>query len=88
MIQRVPTDEIEGIVGTERDDERHLARAVSADEMVYILHSRQCQDQHPYLEHCSYSQALAEGIDPDEWPLDEAVLLTIYEGRLVPHRLT
>lgn len=88
MIQRVPTDEVEGIVGSERDDEHHLARAVSADEMVYILHSRQCQDQHPYLEHCSYSLALAEGIYPGEWPLDETVLVTLCEGRLVPHRLT
>lgn len=68
MTRRERADRIESIVGAKRDDTDHLARAVSAEERVYILHSRQCTLAYDDLRRCPYSVALdEEGIDMGDW---------------------
>ncbi len=88
MSEKVPPDQIEQIVGTERHRTRHYARAVSAEQTVYILHSRECCDRYDDLRDCPWSLALDRGIDLDEWKgrEDRAVLVRVRAGRLIPDR--
>jgi hypothetical protein len=60
-------DKIEGIVGAPRHLTLHLARAVSAEQRVYIMHSHECCYETPDLRDCEYSRALDNGIEMDEW---------------------
>lgn len=67
MTERVPADEIENIVGRKRSVKDHYARAVSAEQTVYILHSRECLAMHAegnrqrhWLRH--YRQRYIEGM--------------------------
>jgi len=83
----VPPEDIERIVGIPRHPWRHYARAVSADQTVYILHilhSHECRDSTPDLRDCPFSLALDRGIDVPRWPKDEPVYVRIVDGRLVP----
>jgi hypothetical protein len=87
MSEIVPASEIEAIVGIERHATRHYARAVSAEETVYILHSHRCKDGGRDLRECFFSLALDNGIDVDDWAgaIDQAVRVTITRSqRLVP----
>lgn len=84
MTDIVPADDIERIVGAVRDPERHIARAVSADQRVYILHSRECFDSGRDLQLCPYSLALDRGIDVNGWIEDEPYYVTVEFGRLAP----
>lgn len=92
MTERVPADEIENIVGRKRSVKDHYARAVSAEQTVYILHSRECLATHADLRECPWSLALDRGIDLSEWVEDvpsewvEDVPLTVYvrSRRLMP----
>lgn len=65
MTDRVPADQIEGIVSAERHPTHHIGRLVGDD--VYILHSHACLDAVPDLRTCLYSRALDRGIDRSEW---------------------
>lgn len=80
----VPADEIEQIVGVERHQSTHYGRAVSAEQVVYILHSHHCRDSTLDLRDCLYSLALDRGIDLDRWIEDQAAALRIEQGHLVP----
>lgn len=84
----VPAEQIENIVGAPRDRQRHLARAVSAEQTVYILHSHRCKDSTPDLRECPLSLALDVGIDEDRWSaaLDRVTQVAVRDGRLVPVR--
>ena len=87
MSNLVPTDEIEQIVGIERHPTRHYARAASAEQIVYILHSHQCRDSGRDLRECQFSLALDNGIDLGAWTghEDEPVRVAINRNRrLVP----
>lgn len=88
MTRRVDSDKIEGIVGIARYPNTHVARAVSSEQTVYILHSQKCLDMETAgvrdLRACPYSQALDLGVDADEWPQDEPVRVAIEWGYLVP----
>ena len=84
MSERVAVEDIERIVGTERHATMHYANAVSAEEMVYVLHSQECLDSYSDLRLCPYSKALDTGINPYEWSKNEPVLVEIYQGRLKP----
>ncbi|AMS02809.1 hypothetical protein SEA_YEEZY_64 [Gordonia phage Yeezy] len=44
MTDLVPSADIERIVGVPRDATKHLARAVSSTQTVYVLHSRGIRD--------------------------------------------
>lgn len=89
MTDLVNPDEIERIVGVERHPTRHYARAVSAEQRVYILHSQQCRDRRNDLRDCLFSQALDNGIDECDWSNveDQPVRVSINRSqRLIPVR--
>lgn len=44
MTEIVPDPKIQQIVGVYRHDTLHYGRAVTAEQRVYILHSRECLD--------------------------------------------
>ncbi|WP_314429639.1 hypothetical protein [Microbacterium lacticum] len=85
---------IEGIVGAPRHETIHVARALSAEQRVYVLHSRECIEQITErgsdLRLCPFSVALDEDIDLGPWEdfQDVAVEVEIDDeyGDLVPTR--
>lgn len=84
MSNLVPADQIEAIVGAARHPSEHIGRAVSVEQQVYILHSRECKESGIDLRDCPYSVALDLGIDSEEWPVDQPVRLRVVDGFLVP----
>lgn len=87
MSAPVPADQIEQIVGVTRHATRHYARAVSAGQTVYILHSEQCRSKWADLRDCLFSQALDNGIEAGDWSgyEDQPVRVTISRHqRLIP----
>jgi hypothetical protein len=87
MSELVPATEIEEIVGVQRHLTMHYARAVSAEQTVYILHSQTCRDSGRDLRECPFSLALDKGIAAEDWDgrEDEPVRVAIHlSGRLVP----
>lgn len=83
MTKIVPADQIERIVGARRLATVHIGRAVSSEQVFYILHSEKCLAETPNLRDCPYSTALDRGIDPDEWHEDVPIVLGLRRGRLV-----
>lgn len=84
MTRSESDDKIEGIVGASRHPDRHIGRAVSSEQRVYILHSGRCFNRGGDLRLCPYSLALDAGIEPESWTEDVPVLLSIdCVGRLV-----
>jgi hypothetical protein len=83
----VDPDVIEQIVGVDRHPFLHFGRAVSAERMVYILHSQACKDFESDLADCPYSLALDRGIDESAWEQDRAVPLQINAGWLTPREV-
>lgn len=69
--------DVERIVGAPRDAARHLGRAVSADQRLYIMHSQECLDSTPDLRDCEFSHAMGVGINPSVFPEDVLVDLSI-----------
>lgn len=87
MSDLVPAEDIERVVGARRHEVQHLARAVSSEQTVYLLHSAHCVGTGNDLRKCIYSLALDEGIDPSDWGSDyedRPVVATVYKGRLFP----
>ncbi|HEY7822664.1 MAG TPA: hypothetical protein VIG24_07530 [Acidimicrobiia bacterium] len=78
MTDIVPVNQIERIVGTKRHPTRHIARAVSSEQRVYILHSGDCWEQCGDLRDCAYSVSLDEaGIDLGIWVEDVPVFVRL-----------
>lgn len=67
MTKIVPAEQIEQIVGCPRHPRLHLARAVSDEQTVYILHSQLCLGIHQDLRNCLFSRALDRGIELEVW---------------------
>ncbi|MDJ1113219.1 hypothetical protein [Microbacterium dauci] len=67
MSRLEPADMIEAKVGASRHQDKHLGRAVSAEQRVYVLHSQACVDTGRDLRTCEYSIALDRGIDLGIW---------------------
>lgn len=86
VVDLVPAEDIERIVGARRHHSQHLGRAVAAEETVYILHSQRCKDSGIDLRSCEWSHALNRGIDGDDWKgyEDRPVVLAIIRQRLFP----
>lgn len=61
MVERVNSDEIEGIVGTYRRIYAHIGYADSETQTFYIMHSKICLETCPDLRECDYSLALDNG---------------------------
>ena len=87
MADLVNPDQLEQIVGARCHPTRHQARAVSAEQTVYILHSQECRDSTPDLRDCPFSVALDNGIDPLTFPMNIATRVVIPNGRLTPTNL-
>ncbi len=91
MTRLEPNGTIEAKVGATRHQSKHIGRAVSSEQRVYILHSQDCVDTGRDLRVCPYSVALDEGIQtgtdtPWEDAEDKPVELEIDEnmGDLIP----
>ena len=89
MADLIDPDHIEQIVGAKRHPTRHIGRADSASQTVYILHADDCaaRKTHRPLTECKYSRSLDLGIDPARWEghEDQPVFLGITaEARLIP----
>ena len=86
MTELVDPDRIEAIVGCKRHPKAHFARAVSAEQKVYILHSQECVDSGIDLRECGYSVALSHGIDHDYWEpvFDKPVMVAVFAGLFYP----
>lgn len=85
MTEIVPEEDIERLVGVRRQSV-HFARAVTADQKVYILHSIGCKAHTPDLRMCAFSIALDYGLDEKYWKdlYDAPVWVTVLNGKLVP----
>lgn len=77
MSDLVPADEIEAIVGVSRHQSQHYARLVSAEQKVYVLHSRGCLDDEVDLRDCPYSLAIDTGINVGHWVEDVPIRVTV-----------
>ena len=83
MVDIVPAEKIEQIVGAARHETEHIGRSVSAEAVVYVLHSRECldslADRTSNLRECKFARAQDYGIDPGVWEdfQDVPVILTI-----------
>lgn len=84
MSDLVDSAQIEQIVGVPRHRTEHWARAVSTEQTVYILHSRECLTSGVDLRECLFSRALDKGIDVGRWVEDVPVHVHVNAGRLVP----
>lgn len=86
MTDLVQPDEIEHIVGVTRHRKAHYGRAVSDEQTVYILHSKECLDSGIDLRDCRFSIALDRGIDLRRWDgyEDKPVALGVWETKLIP----
>jgi len=88
MSNLVSPNEIEQIVGMSRHPTMHYGRAVSAEEIVYILHSQECKDSGIDLRECPFSVALDLGISLDRWNDFQDVPVELWisasTGQLVP----
>lgn len=82
MVDIVPADQIEQIVGTPRHQTLHYGRAVHEEQKFYILHSEECRQTHPNLRLCEFSRALdATGINEEEWfDLDTPAVIEVLYG--------
>lgn len=90
MTELVPRTEIERLVGAKRQENAHLGRIDTREEVMYILHSQECKDTTPDLRECPYSKALDLGLfNIDRWKgfYDMSVSLSLdAKGRLNPVR--
>lgn len=83
-----PASKIEAIVGAKRHPTRHIARAVSAEQTVYVLHPESCRRLHEDLRNCKYSRALDNGIEKVSaaWMhvQDKPVVVDVFGDYLLP----
>lgn len=90
VLESVPAEDIEEIVGCDRHELLHIGLASSSEARVYVLHSAMClrirQELGEQLTECRYSRALADGIDVEVWSpfQDRPAALAIEAGRLIP----
>lgn len=84
MSDLVDASEIEQRVGVQRHPTRHYARADSASQTVYLLHSAECKTSGIDLRDCELSVAMDRGIPLDRWTEDEPLHVHVAGGLLVP----
>jgi len=87
MTEIVDASIIEKIVGIKRHVRAHFAKAVSKEETVYILHSKNCLEDYQDLRECPFSLALDNGIDINEWYQDKTVLVVVKNNKLAPAKI-
>lgn len=84
MSDKVLADQIEGIVGRRRDSDRHYGRAVSDEEVFYILHSDRCLRKYQDLRDCPFSLAMDNRLSFSVE--DEVLILHVKDGTLYGRR--
>lgn len=89
MTNLVDPSQCESIVGAPRHVTRHLGRAVSSEQTVYILHSHLCKASGKDLRDCNYSHELDRGINEYDWDgwEDKPVVLGFNRTGLIPVRV-
>jgi hypothetical protein len=81
MTDKVPTEDIEEIVGIKRHPTIHYGKAISDTAVFFILHSQRCFNSTPDLRKCEFSLALDNGV---QFPVeDETLVLGIHVEYLV-----
>lgn len=91
MTNLVDPEDVARIVGVGRHLTAHFGRAVSAEQVIYILHSHECLASGRDLRECPYSLALDVGAPVDVWegfedrPVELAI--TNHCGQLIPKEL-
>lgn len=82
MTDLVPAGQIENIVGARRHPFRHIARGVTPEDRLYILHPDDCRARHADLRDCPWSQALDRGAVA--WlPPGVPMLVNVRDGQLI-----
>lgn len=81
MTRLEPADSVTAKVGADRHPTDHLARVISAEQRVYILHSTDCASSGIDLRDCEYSRALDLGIDLRIWNDFEDQTVTLRRRR-------
>jgi hypothetical protein len=92
MTEHLPEGaDVEAIVGVQRHDTLHYGRADPREQVLHILHSRECVDSGIDLRQCPFSLALDVGAPTDVWegyenqPVELAI--TDHCGQLIPAAL-
>ena len=82
MTELVDPSEIERIVGAKRHPISHIARYVTEEGRIYILHSRECKESGRDLRDCPYSVALDNGCHDSAWRgwRDQPVVVRCYSS--------
>lgn len=89
MAEQVPTNKIENFVGAKRHPTDHIARLVSKDDLIYILHSKACLDGGDLMA-CPYTLGLdrVRGNKTLTWEWgrfkDQTVLVRLYKHDIYP----
>lgn len=87
----VDVNDIENIVGYRRHPEFHIARAISEEEHIYVLHSKDCHKANDDPTTCPFSVAVDAGIDTDLWQYYYDAPVRVYvdpqDGKLWPVRI-
>lgn len=77
---------VEEIVGVRRHSYAHIARAVSSEEKVYILHSEMCVNTSIDLRDCWFSLSLDRGLIEADWEgwIDHPTIVVVEDGYITP----
>lgn len=87
-LNRIDPGDIERIVGAPRASRVHIGHAITAESMLYVMHSQECLDSGIVHTDCIYAQALDREINPEAWIgfANQPVVLRVWDGRLIPDR--
>ena len=83
MSDLVPAEDIERIVGISRHPSMHYGRAISTEQVTYVLHSQECKNATPDLRDCIFSLAL-EGLGALTSRGSGLLCMAIVGGAIVP----
>ena len=88
MTDLIKPDEIEILVGTRRHPIWHIGKVDTARQQVYIMHSYQRRHSGIDLRVCTFSLALDQGLQDEDWEGMQDVPVVLALGptlRLVPY---
>ena len=79
MVNIIPPDEIEELVGSARLFDKHVGRVITAERRFVLMHSEQCLQEYDDLRDCPYSQSMQSNFYSGRWEShrDEAMLVEL-----------
>lgn len=82
MTECVTWEQMQEVFGIPRLDHVHVAKAVSDEQVLYILHSQDCLDRTEDLRTCPYAEAQNQGVDEAAWEpyLDKIVVVALMQN--------